>query len=159
MIESTQCYLKKDGCILMMLRNIKKNDPNRDKWIAPGGKLEKGESPLECAVRETLEETGLLVSDFKLKAAIYFKSDIYEDEKIYVFTGENFVEEAEPVSFEGKLDWIREEDISGLNLWEGDRLFLEYVLSGREYFEMELVYKGESLEKAFLNGAEIDEQT
>ena len=30
------------------------------KWEFPGGKIEPGESPMECAVREALEETGLV---------------------------------------------------------------------------------------------------
>jgi 8-oxo-dGTP diphosphatase len=31
-------------------------------WQFPGGKIELGETPVEAAVRETFEETGLLVS-------------------------------------------------------------------------------------------------
>src|SRR5215831_11899412 len=36
---------------------------HRDKniWVAPGGLIEPGEQPAEAAVRETWEETGLLV--------------------------------------------------------------------------------------------------
>src|SRR5437867_7800470 len=34
---------------------------HRDIWVCPGGIVEPGESPAETAVRETLEETGLVV--------------------------------------------------------------------------------------------------
>jgi 8-oxo-dGTP pyrophosphatase MutT (NUDIX family) len=30
-------------------------------WVPPGGKIEEGESPVQAAVRETLEETGIRV--------------------------------------------------------------------------------------------------
>jgi 8-oxo-dGTP diphosphatase len=46
------------GRHLMLRRN---KAPNRDCWSPVGGKLEMslGESPFECAIRETREETGL----------------------------------------------------------------------------------------------------
>src|SRR3712207_3232732 len=52
------------GCIvvradgqLLMVRN------HRGLWSTPGGHLDFGESPAECAARETLEETGVVVTD------------------------------------------------------------------------------------------------
>ena len=55
---STLCYIEDETSYLMMLRNKKKNDVNAGKWIGPGGKFENGESPEECVIRETFEETG-----------------------------------------------------------------------------------------------------
>ena len=42
----------------------KKNDLNHDKWIGVGGKFEDKESPEDCALRETKEETGLTLTDW-----------------------------------------------------------------------------------------------
>jgi len=49
-----------DGAILMQLRDEHAPvSPNQ--WALPGGRIEPGESPLEAAHRELLEETGLTV--------------------------------------------------------------------------------------------------
>ena len=47
----------KDG-YLLMVRHV---HDNRDYWTFPGGGIEAGESILEAARREVLEETGILV--------------------------------------------------------------------------------------------------
>jgi ADP-ribose pyrophosphatase YjhB (NUDIX family) len=39
--------------------------PKLQKWLPPGGHLEEGELPTECAIREALEETGLQVELIK----------------------------------------------------------------------------------------------
>ncbi len=56
----------------LMIRRAK--EPNKDMWSPIGGKLEmaEGESPFECAARETREETSLDVSegDFHLFAMV-----------------------------------------------------------------------------------------
>jgi ADP-ribose pyrophosphatase YjhB (NUDIX family) len=41
-----------------------------DRWGLPGGILEIGESPADCARRETLEETGLLAEPVRLTAVL-----------------------------------------------------------------------------------------
>lgn len=45
---------------LLVGKRISKGQP--DCWQFPGGHLEKGESVIECAYREVLEETGLIVT-------------------------------------------------------------------------------------------------
>ena len=59
MDNSTLCYIEKDGQYLMLHRVKKEHDINEGKWIGVGGHLEEGESPLDCVIRETFEETGL----------------------------------------------------------------------------------------------------
>lgn len=45
------------GCLLMGIRTGKGNGAG--KWALPGGKIDKGETPGEAAVRELYEETGI----------------------------------------------------------------------------------------------------
>ena len=59
MINSTLCYLERGEEYLMLHRVKKKNDVNHDKWIGVGGKFQEGESPEDCILRETWEETGV----------------------------------------------------------------------------------------------------
>lgn len=59
LLQTTLCYLEKDGAYLMLHRVKKKNDINHDKWVGVGGKFEPGEDAPACALREVREETGL----------------------------------------------------------------------------------------------------
>ncbi len=61
---ATICYIDNGKELLMLHRNKKPNDVHAGKWIGVGGKIERGETPQECAAREILEETGLKLSLF-----------------------------------------------------------------------------------------------
>ena len=54
----TAIPVTEDGEALLILRGI---EPGRGRWAQPGGFMEIDETVTEAAVRETLEETGLLV--------------------------------------------------------------------------------------------------
>ena len=80
MINTTLCYLEKDGCYLMMHRVKKEGDLNRGKWIGVGGKFEDRESPEDCAIRETREETGLTLTSYRYCGVVTFISDRWPTE-------------------------------------------------------------------------------
>ncbi len=48
----------REGCLLLIERGF---EPHLGHWSLPGGVIDEGESAGEAAVRETLEETGLVV--------------------------------------------------------------------------------------------------
>lgn len=157
MKNTTQVYLEQDGKYLMLLRNKKENDMNEGKWIAVGGKFEEGETPKECAVREVLEETGYLCGGLEYRGKVSFLNDVFDSEMMHIFTCSDFKMDREPVDDEGTLEWIDKERILDLNLWEGDRVFLKYLLEDGDFFDLTLEYSGYDLKNSYLNdGMDID---
>lgn len=145
MKETTLCYIEKDKQYLMLYRNKKQADPNEGKWIGVGGKLEIGETPEQCLLREVREETGLELTEYTQRGTIYFCSDTWEDEVMYLFTATGFCGEITRDCEEGELKWIPFEEIMDLNLWEGDRVFLKALLEEKSNINITLQYQGERL--------------
>ena len=145
MLNSTLCYIEKDGSYLMLLRNRKKHDINGGKWIGVGGKFEEGESPVDCLVREVNEETGLTLTRWRMRGIVTFVSDVAETEYMHLFTADGFEGELAADCDEGELRWIPKEQISSLNLWEGDRIFLELLYRDAPFFLLKLTYSGDLL--------------
>ena len=154
MIDSSLCYLCRGDEVLMMHRTRKKNDMNHDKWIAVGGRFEAGESPQECALREVREETGLTMLNPRYRGIVTFINDQYETERMHLFTSEAFTGEMTDCD-EGELVWIKKEEIDRLPQWKGDRIFHRLLKEGIPFFELELVYSGEELLSAELDGKRL----
>lgn len=70
--------VRKDNKVLLGKR---KNSHGHGTWQFPGGHLEFGEEPEECARREVKEEAGIDIKNIK-KAA--FTNDIFGEDKHYV---------------------------------------------------------------------------
>ena len=153
MKNTTLCYIERDGKYLMLHRTKKENDLNRDKWIGVGGKFEDEESPEDCVLRETLEETGLSLTAFRLCGVITFLSDKWEGEYMYLFHATGFTGELIDCD-EGELTWVDKETVLRLPTWEGDRIFLRLMDAGGPFFSLKLRYEGETLREAVLNGTE-----
>lgn len=144
MKRTTLCYIENEGSYLMLHRIKKENDPNEGKWIGIGGKFLEGESADECLLRETMEETGFTLNQYRFRGIVNFISDIWEPEIMYLYTATEY--RGEPADCnEGVLKWIRKEDVFSLNLWEGDRIFLKKLLNNEDKFELTLNYTGERL--------------
>ena len=145
MFNTTLCYIEKDGCYLMIHRIKKQNDMNKDKWLGVGGKLEDGESPFDCARREILEETGLKVNKLNYKGIITFVSDLYGTEYMHLFTSDDYDGEVDYECDEGRLEWVKKEDIYSLPIWEGDKIFFELMEKEDRFFSLKLCYNGDTL--------------
>ena len=142
---TTLCYIEKEGKYLMLHRVKKHHDINAGKWIGVGGHVENGETPEECLLREVKEETGLVLTAYRLRGLVTFLSDVCDPELMCVFTADAFDGELIECD-EGELAWVEKSDVLALPTWEGDRVFLERLLSGDErFFSIKLRYEGDKL--------------
>lgn len=151
MKNTTLCYIEQNGCYLMLHRVKKHQDPNAGKWIGVGGKFEENESPDECLVREVTEETGLTLTRWRCRGIVTFVSDEWPTEYMHLFTADGFEGQLADCD-EGELAWVKKEDVPALRLWEGDRVFLELLTMEEPFFLLKLIYRGEALAGAVLNG-------
>jgi 8-oxo-dGTP diphosphatase len=137
---ATLCYLKKDGQTLMIHRIKKANDMHQGKWNGLGGKLEPGETPEACAIREIREESGLIAANSLLKGFLTFPNFANdEDWYAFVFVVTQFSGQLID-SREGVLRWIDDDRLLDLELWEGDRIFLPW-LERPGFFSGKFVYQ------------------
>ena len=151
---TTLCYIEQNDCYLMLHRTKKSNDENHDKWIGVGGKFEDGESPEDCMRREVAEETGLTVTDFRYRGIVTFVSDTYPTEYMHLFLCHGWTGTVKECD-EGDLEWISRQKLLGLPMWEGDRIFLDLLHRDVPFFSLKLIYHGEKLLSAELDGRVI----
>ena len=152
MFNCTLCYIENDRQEYLMLHRIKKkNDVNQDKWIGVGGKFEADESPEECLLRETWEETGLTLTDYRLRGIVTFVSDQWETEYMFLYTASGYTGALKECD-EGVLEWVGKAQVEQLPIWEGDRIFFRLLWEERPFFSLKLTYRGDELTGAVLDG-------
>ena len=138
----------------MLHRTKKEGDINRDKWIGIGGKLEEGESPEQCLLREVKEETGLTLTSYQYRGIVHFISDCYENEDMHLYTADGYKGELTECN-EGVLEWIDCDRLYDLTLWEGDKIFLGLIRTDVDFFDLVLKYNGDKLISASINNSKI----
>lgn len=152
---TTLCYIEKEGAYLMLHRVSKEKDVNKDKWIGVGGHFEENESPEDCLLREVKEETGLTLTSWRFRGLITFMCQGWDTEYMCLYTADKFEGEIIPCS-EGELEWVKKEDVLGLNLWEGDKIFFRLLNEESPFFSLKLSYEGDRLREASLEGKPME---
>ncbi len=103
--------IERDGQVLLIKR---KNAHGAGSWAVPGGHLEYGETPEQCAVRETREEVGIDISGVRFAA---ITNDVFAEKSRHYITiwmlaarakGEPFIAAAREVS---EVGWFRWDDL------------------------------------------------
>lgn len=121
-----------DGqAVLMIHRNTRPDDQHYGKYNGLGGKLETHEDIVSGMRREIHEEAGIEVLDLKLRGSINWPGfgKHGEDWMGFIFRIDRWQGTPLTHNAEGSLEWVPLERVLTLNLWPGDRYFLEMVFS------------------------------
>lgn len=155
---TTLCYIEKGDSYLMLHRIKKESDVNKDKWIGVGGHFEEDESPEDCLLREVKEETGLTLTSYKFRGIVTFifkplKGEP-DTEYMCLYTADGYKGTLCACN-EGTLEWVQKKEVLNLNLWEGDKIFFKLLEEDHPFFSLKLMYQGDTLREAVLDGKRI----
>lgn len=107
--------------------------PRRGWYVAPGGKMESGESIYEAAIREFQEETNVTPQNVHLKGVytmiIKNGEQVVDEWMLYTFIARGVEGTPYEETREGKLAWHPLESLQTLPMAKGDRTNLIFAAS------------------------------
>ncbi|PRR98386.1 NUDIX hydrolase [Bacillus sp. NMCN6] len=125
----TNCVLHHEDQVLLLQK------PRRGWWVAPGGKMESGESVKDSVVREYREETGIYILNPQLKGVFTFiikeGDQIVQEWMMFTFMADSFTGKNVTESEEGILKWHDVKDVPHLPMAPGDSHILDFMLKGK----------------------------
>lgn len=127
----------------------KKTGLGKGKINAPGGKIEEGESPEECAIRETFEEVCIMPSDINKGGELFFQfvdGLTIHGHVFYTDTYSGIPKETD----EAKPFWCPIDEIPYENMWEDDITWLPSLLS-KDYFKGYYIFDDEKMIEAYVS--------
>ena len=124
------CILKSADRFLLLKRA---KEPNKNLFTPVGGKLDPFENPDKTAVRETLEETGILVTSYRYRGSLIETSPTQYNWHSLIYTVEIPFQPAPPCN-EGTLEWIDIDQIPDIPTPKTDWYIYQYVISEKPFF-------------------------
>jgi 8-oxo-dGTP diphosphatase len=137
---ATLCFITRDGQVLLIR---KKRGFGAGKINGPGGRVEKGETALEAAIRETREETGVTPVGLEQVGKLFFQFVDGYKLHVIVFAADDWsgklmeTDEATPM-------WTEISRIPYREMWQDDPHWLPLAVA-RERFSGYFVFDGEQL--------------
>ncbi|MFS0636570.1 8-oxo-dGTP diphosphatase [Mesobacillus foraminis] len=125
----TNCLLVKGNKVLLLQK------PRRGWWVAPGGKMEPGETAKDSCIREYREETGIYLLNPKIKGIFTFVikegDQVTSEWMMFTFNATESTGVHLERSEEGELAWHDVDDIKNLPMAAGDYHILDYMVHGQ----------------------------
>lgn len=140
-VEDCSLVFIVDGARVLLIR--KKRGLGKGKWNGPGGRLEAGETPAACGVREVREEVGLRVTALEAAGTLRFQFVDGYATRVHVFRSAHFegtaseTEEAAPL-------WMQIAAVPYEEMWQDDRYWLPLLFEGIP-FEGNFLLDGDEL--------------
>ena len=123
---ATLMFVVKSGRILLIR---KKRGLGAGKINGPGGRVEPGETPRDCAIRETMEELCITPLNVRTAGELFFHAEDMPRIHGYIFTASDY--NGEPTETDEAIPlWYPLEDIPYQEMWEDDHIWLPLVLAG-----------------------------
>jgi 8-oxo-dGTP diphosphatase len=127
--RATLLFVIHEGRILLI---HKKRGFGKGKINGPGGKIESGETPRECAIRETEEELLIRPTGVEDAGRLHFQFIDGYSIHGYVFTATGY--EGEPTETEEAAPlWYSLDELPFEQMWEDDPTWIPHMLEGRRF--------------------------
>jgi 8-oxo-dGTP diphosphatase len=139
-VHATLMFVVKDGEILLI---EKKRGFGAGKINGPGGKIDPGETLLECAVRETEEELCIRVKRPRKLGELHFAMSDVPDIRCHVFIARDFDGHPQETD-EAKPLWSRLDQIPFERMWKDDIFWVPLMLEERTFLGR-FVFEGEEV--------------
>jgi 8-oxo-dGTP diphosphatase len=125
--RATLCFVRRNDELLLIL---KKRGLGAGKINGPGGRIDPGETPQQCAVREVQEELGVTPIEPQLVGELQFQFTSGDSIHGYVFLTDRFT--GDPIETDEAVPrWTHIDAIPYEQMWQDDKLWLPLMLSGR----------------------------
>ena len=141
MQQVVNCILRRGDQLLLLQK------PRRGWYVAPGGKVERGESLSEAVIREVSEETGLTIAGPDLRGVftviLQENGRLVDHWMLHTFYAEVPTGDPHAAIDEGTLHWVPIADLPNRPMAEGDRHFFQGILESSRVMHGKFIYTPE----------------